>query len=251
MRPEVVTIAGVLQGANSGGTGQFEIKTDERLELDRRLGSRLRPGATIGGQLTPAARRQIRRDNLWDAHVEADVRVVRRRQSGSRAGSSWQPAHVPDIVLTNRPCLSARPPSALLQSPSGCCRGTDGDFSAMTIGDLESGVNNDDGGFAGLRDATRLVDPLKCQSSTSESLNRRLDPSIRDGQPCSRHRRTVRALTWKCLAICASVSHGSQCWRGPEDLPTTNLSRCRGPNPQAQIRTYSSVRALLALASMS
>jgi hypothetical protein len=83
LQPEVVTIVGVLQGANSGGAGQFEIKTDERLQIDRRLGSRLRPGATIGGRLTTRARNQIRKDNLWDTHVQGDVRIVRRRQGRS------------------------------------------------------------------------------------------------------------------------------------------------------------------------
>jgi hypothetical protein len=81
--PVTVTVVGVLQGANSGGAGEFEIKTDDQVSLDRALGSRLRPGATIGGRLTPAARRQIREGGLWDTHVEAEIRAVRRRQGRS------------------------------------------------------------------------------------------------------------------------------------------------------------------------
>lgn len=77
--PATVTVTGVLQGANSGGEGTFELVTDDNLLLPPELGTRRRPGAKISGSLTPQARKQIREGNLWDTHVEASVQVIRRR----------------------------------------------------------------------------------------------------------------------------------------------------------------------------
>lgn len=82
-RPTTVSVIGVLQGANSAGEGEFEIKTDSDQPLDPAFGPRRSPGDTIRGQLTPKARAAIRRDNLWDTHVEARVQLIRRRQGRS------------------------------------------------------------------------------------------------------------------------------------------------------------------------
>ncbi len=83
LKPEVVPIVGVLQGANSSGEGRFEIKTDERIGLSPYLGNRRRPGDTVRGTLTQAARAQIRDQALWDRHVEASIEIYRRQRGQS------------------------------------------------------------------------------------------------------------------------------------------------------------------------
>ncbi len=80
---ETVTVIGVLQGINSGGDGQFEIVTDADIPLDPVLGRRRRPGDKIQGVLSPSAKRQIKKDSLWDTHVEARVQVTRSRRGAS------------------------------------------------------------------------------------------------------------------------------------------------------------------------
>lgn len=54
--------------------------TDENSPLDPAFGSRRRPGDTVSGELTPRARQQIRRSNLWDSHVRATIELHRRRK---------------------------------------------------------------------------------------------------------------------------------------------------------------------------
>jgi len=55
---ETVDVWGLLQGANSGGQGTFEIVTDATRSLDPVLGRRS-PGDKVKGTLTPKARKQI------------------------------------------------------------------------------------------------------------------------------------------------------------------------------------------------
>ncbi|MBJ7518465.1 MAG: hypothetical protein JHC84_02115 [Solirubrobacteraceae bacterium] len=78
--PVTVTVVGVLNGANSRGDGQFEIETDAQVQLDPAFGRRKKAGDVVQGALTPKARREIRKDNLWDRHVEARVQLVRRQR---------------------------------------------------------------------------------------------------------------------------------------------------------------------------
>jgi hypothetical protein len=76
--PAKVRVLGVLQGANSGGEGTFELVSDPDRPLPPELGRR-RPGDPIRGTLTTRARREIRAANLWDRNVEARLEVTRRR----------------------------------------------------------------------------------------------------------------------------------------------------------------------------
>jgi hypothetical protein len=81
IRPELVSVLGVLQGANSAGEGLFVLVPDSSQDLDPALGRR-RPGSPLRGKLTPDARRQIRDQGLWDRHVHARIRVIRSRRGG-------------------------------------------------------------------------------------------------------------------------------------------------------------------------
>jgi hypothetical protein len=84
--PSTATVVGVLRGAHSGGErrpGDFMIATDPDVHLDPVIGTRLAAGATIKGELSPQARRQIREAGLWDKHVLARIKVIRRRQGTS------------------------------------------------------------------------------------------------------------------------------------------------------------------------
>ena len=83
VEPKTVTIYGVLQGANSGGDGTFELVTEATRPLPRELGNRRKAGVTIKGTLTPRAKKQIKEGNLWDAQVKARVQVIRREHAGS------------------------------------------------------------------------------------------------------------------------------------------------------------------------
>jgi hypothetical protein len=85
VKPTIVTVVGVLAGARAkrARPGDFELDTDPTIRLDPAVGQRLSPGATITGELSPNARQQIREGGLWDKHVEARIKVTRRRQGTS------------------------------------------------------------------------------------------------------------------------------------------------------------------------
>jgi len=98
IKPQMATVVGVLRGARSASTrpGDFELETDSDARLDPVVGARLAPGATIRGELSGQARKQIREGGLWDTHVEARIKVTRRRQG-------------PSIRVENRRMTSVKP----------------------------------------------------------------------------------------------------------------------------------------------
>lgn len=82
MPPRTVTVYGLLQGANSGGEGAFELVTEAARPLPPELGNYRAAGERIRGTLTPRARKQIREGNLWDAQVKTRVQVIRTEHRG-------------------------------------------------------------------------------------------------------------------------------------------------------------------------
>ncbi len=74
----LVKVLGVLDGARSGKR-TFELIPDRSARLDPALGPN-RPDRVLRGELSPHAYRQIRQQNLWSAHVEARIKVFRRRR---------------------------------------------------------------------------------------------------------------------------------------------------------------------------